>query len=121
MNMPLITVSGAGTYNVESGKRLLLAITDDAGIDQLHLCGGKAICATCTVTFDAGEPEAMTVAERDKLHEKGLDAGIRLACQMTCTDDMHLSVLEHVSTTDKPNAPGPRASDAIMPEPTWVT
>ncbi len=35
--------------DVEPGKRLVLALTEDLGIDQLHACGGKARCTTCRV------------------------------------------------------------------------
>ena len=36
--MPKLTVEGAGEFEVAAGKRLVLALTDDAGIDQLHAC-----------------------------------------------------------------------------------
>ncbi len=62
--MPKLTVEGVGEFNVPTGKRLVLALTDEAGIDQLHACGGNARCTTCRVEFLAGEPDRMTVAER---------------------------------------------------------
>ena len=62
--MPTLTVEGAGQYEVPQGKRLVLALTEEAGIDQLHACGGNARCTTCRVEFVAGEPEKMTVAEQ---------------------------------------------------------
>ena len=34
--MPRIEVEGAGTFDVEEGKRLVLAIEEDAGVDILH-------------------------------------------------------------------------------------
>ena len=34
--MPRLEVEGAGTVDVEEGKRLVLAIEDDAGVDILH-------------------------------------------------------------------------------------
>src|SRR5947208_2212289 len=41
IDMPKLTVDGAGTFDVPQGKRLVLALTDEAGIDQLHACGGN--------------------------------------------------------------------------------
>src|SRR5262249_5039383 len=40
--MPKITVEGVGTFDVPAGKRLVLALEDEAKIDQLHACGGNA-------------------------------------------------------------------------------
>ena len=46
---------------VPDGKRLVLAIEQDAGVDVLHACGGNARCTTCRVEFIDGEPQRMTV------------------------------------------------------------
>ena len=54
--MPKLTVEGEGAYDVPLGKRLVLALEDEANIDQLHACGGNARCTTCRVEFVAGEP-----------------------------------------------------------------
>ena len=37
--MPRLDVEGAGTFDVEEGKRLVLAIEEDAGVDILHDVG----------------------------------------------------------------------------------
>ncbi len=37
--MPKLEVEGAGTFEVEDGKRLVLAIEEDAGVDILHDVG----------------------------------------------------------------------------------
>ena len=63
--MPKLTVEGVGQYEVPLGKRLVLALEQDVAIDQLHACGGQARCTTCRVEFLDGEPDRMTVAERD--------------------------------------------------------
>ena len=39
--MPKLTVEGFPTVEVEAGKRLVLAIEEDAGVDVLHACGGN--------------------------------------------------------------------------------
>ena len=69
--MPKLTVEGVGEFEVPAGKRLVLALTDEAKVDQLHACGGNARCTTCRVEFVAGEPDQMTVAEKNVLAAKG--------------------------------------------------
>jgi ferredoxin len=75
--MPKLTVEGVGQYEVPLGKRLVLALEHDAAIDQLHACGGQARCTTCRVEFLDGEPDRMTVAERDLLAARGLTESTR--------------------------------------------
>ncbi len=65
--MPTLTVENVGSFEIPEGKRLVLALTEDAGIDQLHACGGNARCTTCRVEFVAGEPEQITTAEKNLL------------------------------------------------------
>ena len=60
--MSKLTVEGVGTFDVATGKRLVLALIDEAGVDQLHACGGNSKCTTCRVEFVEGEPEMMTEA-----------------------------------------------------------
>ena len=76
--MPKLTVEGVGTFDVPDGKRMVLALEDEAKVDQLHACGGNARCTTCRVEFQAGEPERMTVAEKNTLAARGL-SGVRLS------------------------------------------
>ena len=49
--MPKLDIEGCGEYEVEDGTRLVLALTDVAGVDQLHACGGQGRCTTCRVEF----------------------------------------------------------------------
>ena len=37
--LPRVEVEGAGTFDVEEGKRLVLAIGEDASVDILHRVG----------------------------------------------------------------------------------
>src|SRR5207248_2596567 len=69
--MSKLTVEGAGQFEVPQGKRLVLALEDEAKIDQLHACGGYARCTTCRVQFLSGEPEQMTEAEKAVLGLRG--------------------------------------------------
>lgn len=117
--MPKLTVDGVGEFEVADGKRLVLALTDDAGVDQLHACGGNAKCTTCRVEFVNGEPDKMTKAERDLLAVRGLE-GVRLSCQISCEHDMSvrpISRLEGSGRADAGHLPG----EDIQPQPVeWV-
>jgi ferredoxin len=119
--MPRITVTGAGTFEVPAGKRLVNALEDECGIDQLHACGGVARCTTCRIVFSAGEPTRMTKAERDVLEAKGLTGtpGLRLSCQITCDADMTLDAPSRLAGSGRADA-GRRAADAVEPPPEWV-
>jgi ferredoxin len=79
--MPKLTVEGVGMVDVPAGKRLVLALEDEAKVDQLHACGGNARCTTCRVEFVAGEPVTMTAAEQAVLTARGLTV-VRLSCQI---------------------------------------
>ena len=116
--MPKLTVEGFGTVDVEEGKRLVLALEQDAHVDQLHACGGNARCTTCRVEFVSGEPDEMTVAERDKLIQKNVP-GIRLSCQIRCTHDMTVRAISRLEGSGRPDA-GPMPESVITPEPQWV-
>jgi len=62
--MPKLTVEGYGTTDVPAGRRLVLAIEEDAGVDIMHACGGNARCTTCRVEFLEEEPPSMNTAEK---------------------------------------------------------
>lgn len=118
--MPQLTVEGVGSFTVPAGKRLVLALEDEAGIDQLHACGGNARCTTCRVEYVAGEPEQMTVAEKTLLAARGL-TGVRLSCQISCDQDMTVRAISRLAGSGRANA-GNRPADSIQPEPVqWTT
>jgi len=121
--MPKLNVEGVGEFEVPQGKRLVLALTDDAKIDQLHACGGFARCTTCRVEFVSGEPTAMTQAEKGVLEAKGLigTAGLRLSCQLLCEADMTVRATSRLSGAPNRVDAGKRPTDAITPDPVWVT
>ena len=116
--MPQLTVEGFSSVEVEAGKRLVLAIEQDAGVDILHACGGNARCTTCRVEFIAGEPETMTVAERNVLAAKG-HSGVRLSCQIVCDHDMKVRAVSRLEGSGRPDPGGPPAPQ-IMPPPEWI-
>ena len=116
--MPKLAVEGFPVVDVEDGRRLVLAIEQDAGVDILHACGGNARCTTCRVEFISGEPPRMTRAERMKLDEKGL-TGVRLSCQITCDHDMTVRAISRLAGSGRPD-PGRTPEPTITPPPEWI-
>ena len=119
--MPKLSVDGVGDFEVPAGKRLVNALVDECGIDQLHACGGNARCTTCRVEFVAGEPAAMTKAEKNVLAAKGITTpGVRLSCQMLCDQDMSVKASSRLAGSGRVDA-GKRPADALEPQPVeWV-
>jgi ferredoxin len=109
--MPNLTVEGVGTFEVPAGKRLVLALEDEAKVDQLHACGGNARCTTCRVEFIAGEPPTMTEAEQQVLAAKGL-TGVRLSCQILTNHDMAVRAISRLAGSGRKDV-GPRPADII--------
>jgi len=121
--MPKLTVDGVGEFQVPQGKRLVLALEDEARIDQLHACGGNARCTTCRVEFISGEPAQMTEAEKSVLTQRGLIATphLRLSCQIVCDHDMSVKAISRLAGSGRVDA-GKRPLDEIQPQPVkWVT
>jgi ferredoxin len=116
--MPKLTVEGVSSFEVPTGKRLVLALEQDAGIDQLHACGGHARCTTCRVEFIDGEPQHMTVAERDVLRARGL-SGVRLSCQILCEHDMTVRAISRLAGSGRKDA-GSQPATEIEPLPEWI-
>ncbi len=117
--MPKLEIENAGTFEVEEGKRLVLAIEEDAGVDILHRCGAYAKCTTCRVEFLEGEPASMTGAEREVLESRNLLGEVRLSCQSLCDHDMKVRVLMTVTSTGL-DGPGNKPEPEITPPPEWV-
>jgi len=116
--VPKLTVEGYGTFDVPEGKRLVLAIEQDAGVDILHACGGNARCTTCRVEFLDGEPTKLTEAERTRLAERGL-TGLRLSCQIACEHDMAVRAVSRLEGSGRPD-PGSTPAETITPPPVWI-
>src|SRR3982751_3589873 len=116
--MPMLTVEGFKSVDVEQGKRLVNAIEQDAGVDILHACGGNARCTTCRVEFVEGEPSKMTAAEKERLGAKGITGG-RLSCQILSDHDMTVRATSRLAGSGRPD-PGRTPEPAITPTPEWV-
>ena len=118
--MPKLTVQGIGDFEVAQGTRLIKALIEDAGTDQLHACGGNARCTTCRVQFIAGEPQQITEAERDLLAVRGItDAGVRLSCQISCDHDMTVELISRLEGSGRKDQ-GSSVTDDIQPPPVWT-
>lgn len=99
--MPTLTVDGVGSFEIETGKKLVLAI-EDSGIDILHRCGGQAKCTTCRVEVLDGDVPPMEEAEQQRLAiETAFTPNTRLSCQFRVNSDMTVRVLARTSTTGK--------------------
>jgi ferredoxin len=116
--MPKLTVEGFEPVEVAEGKRLVLAIEQDARVDVLHACGGNARCTTCRIEFIGGEPATMTAAERQVLAAKGV-TGVRLSCQILCDHDMTVRAISRLTGSGRPD-PGPTPTPDIAPPPEWI-
>ncbi len=101
--MPTVTIEGQTPFEVEAGKKLVLAI-EDSGYDILHRCGGIARCTTCKVHFLSGEPSEMNAEERATLEEDKLLGQYRLSCQIRVQGDMTLNPPDRAS--DRGITPG---------------
>jgi ferredoxin len=109
LTMPTVTVEGEKSFEVEPGKKLVLAI-EDAGIDIMHRCGGNARCTTCRVQLIAGQPTPMAELERARLErEADLGPDIRLSCQIRVESDLTVNVINRAAASGVP--PGPRPAD----------
>lgn len=101
------TATETKAFEAEAGRKLVLVL-EDAGVDILHRCGGKAKCTTCRVEVLTGDPGEMQEAERNRLAaETGLAENVRLSCQVHVQDDMHVRVLGQASVRGLDAGPRP--------------
>ncbi len=104
MSKHTIRAEGFEPFEVESGKKLVLALEEN-GVDVSHRCGGLARCTTCRVNITAGEEPPMGQAEHDSLEEDGVLGQFRLSCQIRVDRDLDVQVLMRAS--EKGWEPGP--------------
>jgi ferredoxin len=108
--MPTIDVEGVGAFEVEAGKRLVLALVDEANVDQLHACGGNGKCTTCQVEILGGDAGEMNSLEEETLAAREL-SGVRLSCQVLCNNDLQVRVLKRLEGSGRADAGNRPAND----------
>ena len=107
--MPIVTVDSEKSFEVDPGKKLVLAI-EDAGIDIMHRCGGNARCTTCRVELLGGDAGPRTDIEQERLAREGeIAPNIRLSCQVRVHSDLWVAVINRASAQGID--PGPRPLD----------
>ncbi|MFJ8070814.1 2Fe-2S iron-sulfur cluster-binding protein [Peribacillus sp. NPDC096447] len=106
--MPYVTVFDRGTFEVEMGKKLVLALEDNE-INILHRCGGQAKCTTCRVEILTGDFFEVTHKEKKAFEEKGIEDHLRLSCQIFVNGDITIRPIMTVENS-RIDA-GPRPAD----------
>ena len=109
--MPYVTVLDKGTFEVEKGKKLVLALEDN-GIRILHQCGGEAKCTTCRVEISSGEYLEVTDTEKAVFTNKEIDYQImndclRLSCQIRVISDITVRPILTVENSGLTAGPRP--------------
>lgn len=79
--------------------RPLRDILDMTDIRVRSGCGGRGACGLCRVRIDEGQAGVPTANERIYLDAAELDQGIRLACQITPTQDLQIAILAPAPTS----------------------
>jgi ferredoxin len=103
--MPYVTVFDGETFEVDMGKKLVLALEDN-GVNILHRCGGNAICTTCRVEILAGDYLEITKKEKKAFANKVIDDllyddCLRLSCQILINGDITVRPIMTAENTGK--------------------
>jgi ferredoxin len=113
IKVPYVTVIGGDTFEVQNGKKLVLALEDN-GVNILHRCGGNAKCTTCRVEVLAGDYLEVTSKEKNAFTNIGIDDQLfedclRLSCQIRINGDITVRPIMTAENTGK--SVGPRPAD----------
>lgn len=105
-----VTILPSGDkIRVNPGESLLGGLNADVPIRAD--CGGKGICGKCSVILERPDQAAPTESEKDLIAENRIDAGWRLACQVSVHTDMEIRLpktsLDQEPARGKAIAPGP--------------
>ena len=109
--MSFITVFGGKTFEVEEGKKLVLALEDN-DINIFHQCGGIAKCTTCRVEVLAGEYKDISKIEKNAFATKNIDENLyddclRLSCQIRVIGDITVRPILTLENTQGDRGPRP--------------
>lgn len=92
--MPRIKIVGEKeTFTCTAGENLLQSLKKH-GVYVDNPCGGRGTCGKCKVRLTEGSLGPWQEGERDKLSEKELEEGFRLACLCAVRDDITIALPE---------------------------
>ncbi len=89
-----INVNGEKDITIDGGGKLLTALAGEK-IFLSSACGGGGSCGQCKVIVNAGGGDILPT-ELSHIKKKEAREGMRLACQVTCKQDMKIHVPEEV-------------------------
>ena len=101
----------------QKGQTLLEALIDD-GILLRADCGGKGKCAKCRIQIPdewRNSVSSPTEAEKRALGEADLRKGFRLACQMTASEPIYVSIPAQTILTPEVAQKGPTLLPSLSP------
>lgn len=112
--MPIVTVLGHGSFEVEKGRKLVLALEDN-DVRILHRCGGQEKCTTCRVEILAGDfidlrkKKKGTFSDTQIHRHLLVDDNFRLSCQIRIKGD--LTILPIMTVENSGVDAGPRPEE----------
>jgi Na+-transporting NADH:ubiquinone oxidoreductase subunit F len=89
-----INVNHEKDFQIEGGGKLLTALAAEK-IFLSSACGGGGTCGQCKVTVKSGGGQILPT-ETGHINKKLQKEGVRLACQVTCKEDLVIEVPEEV-------------------------
>jgi Na+-transporting NADH:ubiquinone oxidoreductase subunit F len=89
-----VGVNGEKNIQIDGGSKLLGALAAEK-IFLSSACGGGGSCGQCKVTVESGGGDILPT-ELSHITKRQAREGMRLACQVTCKQDMKIHVPEEV-------------------------
>jgi Na+-transporting NADH:ubiquinone oxidoreductase subunit F len=89
-----VNVNGEKDITIDGGSKLLTALAGEK-IFLSSACGGGGSCGQCKVIVNSGGGDILPT-ELSHIKKKEAREGMRLACQVTCKQDMKIHVPEEV-------------------------
>jgi Na+-transporting NADH:ubiquinone oxidoreductase subunit F len=89
-----VNINDEKDIEIEGGAKLLTALAAEK-IFLSSACGGGGTCGQCKVTINSGGGDILPT-ELSHITKRQAREGMRLACQVTCKQDMKIHVPEEV-------------------------
>jgi Na+-transporting NADH:ubiquinone oxidoreductase subunit F len=89
-----VNINDEKDISIEGGAKLLTALAAEK-IFLSSACGGGGTCGQCKVTINSGGGDILPT-ELSHITKRQAKEGMRLACQVTCKQDMKIHVPEEV-------------------------